>query len=94
MTIDARAFLSIAEQAVAIAAEIVKTHLPGAVTTKGDGDMATDYADGSPHTMNAHAVIVASPKILTDLVELIAEADKDARHSALCQPREILTISA
>ncbi|MEV8638029.1 inositol monophosphatase family protein [Streptosporangium sp. NPDC051023] len=38
--------------------------------------------DGSPHTMNAHATIAASPKILADLVELIAEADKDARRSA------------
>ncbi|MEV7012189.1 inositol monophosphatase family protein [Streptosporangium sp. NPDC051022] len=37
--------------------------------------------DGTPHTMNARATIAASPKILADLVELIAEADKDARRS-------------
>lgn len=37
--------------------------------------------DGSPHTMSARAAVAASPKVLADLVELIAEADKDARHS-------------
>ena len=37
--------------------------------------------DGSPHTADAQATIAASPKILADLIELIAEADKDARHS-------------
>lgn len=35
--------------------------------------------DGSPHTMNSKATIAASPKILADLVELIAEAQKVAR---------------
>ncbi|MEU8206047.1 inositol monophosphatase family protein [Streptosporangium sp. NPDC049046] len=46
MTGDAYALLPIAEQAVTIASEIVKTRLPGAVTAKGDRDMATevDYA--------------------------------------------------
>ncbi|WP_436761450.1 inositol monophosphatase family protein [Streptosporangium sp. V21-05] len=46
MTVDAHTLLPIAEQAVTIAAEIVKTRLPGAVTAKGDRDMATevDYA--------------------------------------------------
>ncbi|WP_329082185.1 inositol monophosphatase family protein [Streptosporangium sp. NBC_01469] len=46
MTVDARALLPIAEQAVTIAGEIVKTRLPGVVTAKGDRDMATevDYA--------------------------------------------------
>ncbi|MFI6506491.1 inositol monophosphatase family protein [Streptosporangium sp. NPDC050855] len=46
MTVDARALLPIAEQAVTIAAEIVKSRLPGIVTAKGDRDMATevDYA--------------------------------------------------
>lgn len=46
MTVDARILLPIAEQAVTIAGEIVKTRLPGAVTAKGDRDMATevDYA--------------------------------------------------
>ncbi|WP_030926125.1 inositol monophosphatase family protein [Streptosporangium amethystogenes] len=46
MTVDARALLPIAEQAVTIAGEIVKTRLPGTITAKGDRDMATevDYA--------------------------------------------------
>ncbi|WP_066939777.1 inositol monophosphatase family protein [Microtetraspora fusca] len=46
MTVDARALLPIAEQAVTIASEIVRTRLPGTVTTKGDRDMVTevDYA--------------------------------------------------
>ncbi|MFI6890086.1 hypothetical protein [Streptosporangium canum] len=37
--------------------------------------------DASPHTMKAQATIAAGPKILADLVELIAEAGKDARRS-------------
>ncbi|WP_433499072.1 inositol monophosphatase family protein [Sphaerimonospora sp. CA-214678] len=46
MTIDARALLPMAEQAVTIASHIVKTRLPGVVTAKGDRDMVTevDYA--------------------------------------------------
>ncbi|GHE39273.1 inositol monophosphatase [Streptosporangium violaceochromogenes] len=46
MTIDARALLPIAERAVTLAADIVTSRLPGAVTAKGDRDMATevDYA--------------------------------------------------
>ncbi|MFF5211610.1 inositol monophosphatase family protein [Streptosporangium sp. NPDC000396] len=46
MTVDARILLPIAEQAITIASEIVKTRLPGVVTAKGDRDMATeaDYA--------------------------------------------------
>lgn len=46
MPIDPRALLPVAEQAVNIATEIVRTMLPGAVTAKGDRDMATevDYA--------------------------------------------------
>ncbi|MFC4118359.1 inositol monophosphatase family protein [Nonomuraea zeae] len=46
MTIDARVLLPIAERAVSIASEIIKTKAPGAVTAKGDRDMATevDYA--------------------------------------------------
>lgn len=39
--------------------------------------------DGSPHTMNSTATIAASPKILADLIELIAEARKDAERSEL-----------
>ncbi|MEU4696707.1 inositol monophosphatase family protein [Nonomuraea dietziae] len=38
--------------------------------------------DGSPHTMNSEATIAASPNILADLVELIAEAQKAARLNA------------
>lgn len=46
MAIDVRALLPIAERAVAIADEIVRTKAPGVVTAKGDRDMATevDYA--------------------------------------------------
>lgn len=46
MTIDGRALLPIAEQAVSIASEIIRTKIPGVVTAKGDRDMATevDYA--------------------------------------------------
>ncbi|GAA3146850.1 inositol monophosphatase family protein [Nonomuraea roseoviolacea] len=46
MSIDARSLLSIAEQAVTIAADIIRTKAPGVVTAKGDRDMATevDYA--------------------------------------------------
>ncbi|MEV4569325.1 inositol monophosphatase [Nonomuraea sp. NPDC049419] len=46
MTIDARSLLPIAEQAVSIASEIIRTKAPGVITAKGDRDMATevDYA--------------------------------------------------
>lgn len=46
MTIDARTLLPIAERAVSIASEIIRTKAPGAITAKGDRDMATevDYA--------------------------------------------------
>ncbi|WP_432928411.1 inositol monophosphatase family protein [Microbispora sp. CA-135349] len=46
MTLDARALLPIAEQAVTIASHIITTKLPGLVTAKGDRDMVTevDYA--------------------------------------------------
>ncbi|GLW10067.1 inositol monophosphatase [Microtetraspora sp. NBRC 13810] len=42
MTLDARTLLPIAEHAVTIASQIVTTRLPGAVTAKGDRDMATE----------------------------------------------------
>jgi myo-inositol-1(or 4)-monophosphatase len=46
MTIDARALLPLAEQAVTIARDIVTTKGSGVITAKGDRDMATevDYA--------------------------------------------------
>ncbi|MFC4063218.1 inositol monophosphatase family protein [Planomonospora corallina] len=46
MTVHLPSLLPVAERAVAVAAEIVRTRLPGAVTAKGDRDMATevDYA--------------------------------------------------
>ncbi|MEV0383432.1 inositol monophosphatase [Nonomuraea sp. NPDC050643] len=46
MTIDARTLLPIAERAVSIASEIIRTKAPGVITAKGDRDMATevDYA--------------------------------------------------
>lgn len=52
----------------------------GVLIAREAGAVVVDL-DGSPHTMNARATIAASPKILADLVELIAEADKDARRS-------------
>ncbi|MEO3876606.1 inositol monophosphatase [Nonomuraea sp. B12E4] len=46
MTIDARTLLPIAERAVSIASDIIRTKAPGVITAKGDRDMATevDYA--------------------------------------------------
>lgn len=46
MTIDARTLLPIAERAVSIASEIIRSKAPGVITAKGDRDMATevDYA--------------------------------------------------
>ncbi|WP_214322985.1 inositol monophosphatase family protein [Nonomuraea sediminis] len=46
MTLDTRSLLPIAEHAVTIATEIIRTKLPGIITAKGDRDMATevDYA--------------------------------------------------
>ncbi|GGO68412.1 inositol monophosphatase family protein [Nonomuraea cavernae] len=46
MTTDARTLLPIAERAVSIASEIIRTKAPGVITAKGDRDMATevDYA--------------------------------------------------
>jgi hypothetical protein len=37
--------------------------------------------DGSPHSMSSLATIAAGPKLVADLVELIAEAQKIAKHS-------------
>jgi myo-inositol-1(or 4)-monophosphatase len=37
--------------------------------------------DGSPHNTNSQATIAASPKLVADLVELIAEAQKTAKPS-------------
>ncbi|GAA4101581.1 inositol monophosphatase family protein [Nonomuraea soli] len=42
MTIDARTLLPIAERAVSIASEIIRTKHPGVVTAKGDRDMVTE----------------------------------------------------
>lgn len=46
MTLDTRTLLPIADHAVTIAAEIIRTKAPGVITAKGDRDMATemDYA--------------------------------------------------
>lgn len=37
--------------------------------------------DGSPPSMASRATIAASPKLVADLVELMAEAQKIAKHS-------------
>ena len=55
----------------------------GVLIAREAGAVVVDL-DGSPHTTNAQATIAANPKILTDLIELITEADetdKDARIS-------------
>jgi myo-inositol-1(or 4)-monophosphatase len=46
MTLDTRTLLPIADHAVTIASEIIRTTAPGVITAKGDRDMATevDYA--------------------------------------------------
>ncbi|MER7134514.1 inositol monophosphatase family protein [Streptosporangium saharense] len=123
MAPDVRAILPIAEQAVTIAADILRTRLPGAVTgelaarvqrVRMFGSAAVDLAwtaegridaaimlsnkpwdtaagvliareagavvvdlDGTPHTVNARATIATTPAILTDLLDLITEADKN-----------------
>jgi myo-inositol-1(or 4)-monophosphatase len=52
----------------------------GVVIAREAGAAVVDL-DGSPHSMAAHATIAASPKLVADLVELIAEARKSTRHS-------------
>ncbi|MEU7835857.1 inositol monophosphatase family protein [Nonomuraea sp. NPDC049129] len=52
----------------------------GVVIAREAGATVVDI-DGSPHSMTAHATIAASPKLVADLVELIAEARKAARYS-------------
>ncbi len=51
MTIDARTLLPIAERAVSIASEIIRTKAPGVVTAKGDRDMATEVDYAVEHAM-------------------------------------------
>ncbi|MEU4233880.1 inositol monophosphatase family protein [Nonomuraea sp. NPDC026600] len=52
----------------------------GVVIAREAGATVVDI-DGSPHSMTAHATIAASPKLVADLVELIAEARQVARYS-------------
>ncbi|MBB5776778.1 inositol monophosphatase family protein [Nonomuraea jabiensis] len=52
----------------------------GVIIAREAGATVIDL-DGSPHSMNAHATIAASPKLVADLVELIAEAREATRHS-------------
>jgi myo-inositol-1(or 4)-monophosphatase len=52
----------------------------GVVIAREAGATVVDL-DGSPHTMTSHATIAASPKLVADLVELIAEARKTARYN-------------
>ncbi|TLP62419.1 inositol monophosphatase family protein [Microbispora triticiradicis] len=49
----------------------------GVLIAREAGAIITDI-DGTPHTMKARATIAAAPKILADLVELVAGAEKDA----------------
>lgn len=49
----------------------------GVVIAREAGAVVTDI-DGSPHTTNARATIAAAPKILADIIELVAEAERDA----------------
>ncbi|SDI56308.1 inositol monophosphatase family protein [Nonomuraea jiangxiensis] len=48
----------------------------GAIIAREAGATVVDL-DGSPHSMTAHATIAASPKLVADLIDLIAEARKD-----------------
>ncbi|MEW9528775.1 inositol monophosphatase [Microbispora sp. NPDC049125] len=64
----------------------VRPHKPwdtaaGVLIAREAGAIVTDI-DGSPHTTNARATIAAAPKILADLVELVAGAEKDAERRA------------
>lgn len=52
----------------------------GVLIAREAGAVVVDMG-GSPHAMNARATIAANLKILADLVELIAEADRDANRS-------------
>ncbi|MET7339560.1 inositol monophosphatase [Nonomuraea sp. NPDC005650] len=68
-----------------IDANIMLTNNPwdtaaGVIIAREAGAAVVDL-DGSPHTMSAHATIAASPKLIADLVELIAEAPKATRHN-------------
>jgi myo-inositol-1(or 4)-monophosphatase len=47
----------------------------GVIIAREAGATVIDL-DGSPHSMTAQATIAASPKLVADLVELIAEARK------------------
>ncbi|MED7927872.1 inositol monophosphatase family protein [Nonomuraea sp. LP-02] len=51
MTIDARTLLPIAERAVSIASEIIRTKAPGIITAKGDRDMATEVDYAAEHAV-------------------------------------------
>ncbi|GIH72791.1 inositol monophosphatase family protein [Sphaerimonospora thailandensis] len=51
MTVDARALLRTAEQAVTIAGRLIRTKDPGVVTTKGDRDMVTDIDYAVEHVV-------------------------------------------
>ena len=42
MTLDTRMLLPIADHAVTIASEIIRTTAPGVITAKGDRDMVTE----------------------------------------------------
>jgi myo-inositol-1(or 4)-monophosphatase len=47
----------------------------GVAIAREAGNAVVDI-DGSPHTMNFQATIAASPNLVADLVELIADARK------------------
>ncbi|MFG1828112.1 inositol monophosphatase family protein [Microbispora bryophytorum] len=53
----------------------------GVLIAREAGAIVTDI-NGTPYTMTARATIAAAPKILADLVELVAGAEKDADRTA------------
>ncbi|MFF4779361.1 inositol monophosphatase family protein [Microtetraspora fusca] len=53
----------------------------GVLIAREAGAVVIDI-DGTPHTTNARATVAATPKILADLVELVAGAKKDADRGA------------
>ncbi|MED7927875.1 inositol monophosphatase family protein [Nonomuraea sp. LP-02] len=56
----------------------------GVIIAREAGATVVDL-DGSPHSVTAQATIAASPKLVADLVELIAEAQRLRRSTRTCR---------
>ncbi|MBB4920790.1 inositol monophosphatase family protein [Streptosporangium saharense] len=57
----------------------------GVLIAREAGAVVVDL-DGTPHTVNAQATIATTPAILTDLLNLIAEADKNLSRETRSRP--------